>query len=409
MSELYDVSIVGGGLVGLSLAHALRGQGLRVALLEAAALASNTAPDTHYDDRVLALAYGSRRIYEGMGLWSTLEPMATPICNIHISDRGHFGSTRLHSRDLGLPALGYVIAAKQLGFALQQALRQIPELTVFAPMQVTGVASTPAAMQLDLLHQQQACQLRTRLLVLADGGQSPLAQQLDLLSQHHDYAQTAVIANITPSLAHQHWAYERFTDSGPLALLPMGEQRCSLVWTLKNTQVAGVLSLSDAEFLAALQQRFGWRLGRLVQAGQRHAFPLHLSQQRQPVRPRLVVIGNAAHTLHPVAGQGLNLGLRDVALLAQTLVDQVRIGGDPGDIAVLQTYAAGRLPDQNQVIRFTDSLVKLFSNDHPLLALGRNLGLLALDRCLPPLKQSLIRQTTGLSRSPTRLGLGLPL
>jgi 2-octaprenyl-6-methoxyphenol hydroxylase len=247
-----------------------------------------------------------------------------------------------------------------------------------------------------------------RLVVAADGGQSSVRAAAGIGVEERDYGQVAVIANVTPSRPHQGVAYERFTDSGPMALLPMSEGRCALVWTLPPRDAEAVLALDDSPFLVAAQERFGDRVGRLLRVGRRSAYPLTFRLARGQAGERTVVIGNAAHTLHPVAGQGFNLGLRDAAVLAQVLVDAVRSGADPGAAAVLAAYARWRAPDQSRVAIFTDTMVRVFSSGSHLVAVARNAGLLALD-LLPGLSSGFARHAMGLAGRQPRLALGLPL
>ncbi len=393
---MFDVLIVGGGLVGSSLACALQNHGLHVGLIEAKPWALNPQASLHYDDRVIALAYSSRLIFQDLGLWTQIAPQATPIQRIHVSDRGHWGFTRLSAQDLRLEALGYVIEAKVLGRLLQQHINQAQQLQIFAPAHIKSVqlTDTQASVEIEQVGQQQL--LHSRLLVVADGSASAVCQQLNLSIQRHHYAQTAIIANLSPSVAHDNIAYERFTDTGPLALLPMREQRCSLVWTVKPQQADGLQQLNPPDFLKALQQRFGWRLGRFTQIGQRHAYPLSLISVKNPVQQRLVVIGNAAHSLHPVGGQGFNLGLRDVSALAHCLLHAQQQRQDLGKHKVLTHYHRLRQPDQTRTQRITNTLVQLFSNDIPSLTWLRNLGLLGLDQT-SWLKQIFAQSLTGLS------------
>ena len=251
-------------------------------------------------------------------------------------------------------------------------------------------------------------QLSSRLIIGADGGDSTVRRLCSISARIWDYGQSAIITNITPERPHNHIAYERFTDSGPLALLPMSEQRCSLVWTVRNQDVEGTLALNDADFLQRLERRFGSRLGKLTQCGKRHSYPLRLIRARRHNTPRLALIGNAAHTLHPIAGQGFNLGIRDVAALAQVISDAIQQGRDIGSAAVLDDYEHWRTADQRRVSMMTDTLVRIFSNNFPPLILARNAGLIALD-ILPPLKHLLTRQAMGLGGRLPRLARGLPL
>ncbi|MBI5040698.1 MAG: 2-octaprenyl-6-methoxyphenyl hydroxylase [Gammaproteobacteria bacterium] len=401
-----DILIGGGGLVGASLACALSGQGLRIGVIEAVPYGASGQPS--YDDRALALAAGTQRIFAALGLWAALEPHATPIHRIHVSDRGRFAFARLDRAEEGVPALGYVALGRDLGAVLGARLAQLNDVELICPARVAGVdfAATGAQVRIETAAGNRV--LATRLLVAADGAQSTLRDLLDIPTTVWEYGQTALIANITTECAHTNIAYERFTDTGPLALLPMSENRCALVWTLRDDQVDAVMALDDAAFLARLQERFGQRLGRLTRVGQRAAYPLRLVRARESVRPRLALIGNAAHTLHPIAGQGFNLGLRDVAALAEVVLDAYREGRDIGDLAVLNRYADWRQGDHRRVIAFTDGLTRLFTNPLPPVAWVRDLGMLALDLC-PPAKRIFAKLTMGRAGRLPRLARGLEL
>jgi len=250
--------------------------------------------------------------------------------------------------------------------------------------------------------------LSGRLIVAADGADSPLRGQFGIGSVVSDYQQTAIVTNITPQLPHNNIAYERFTASGPMALLPMSEQRCAVVWTVASAQAEAVMALDESDFIAELQSRFGYRLGRLERVGRRQAWPLRLVRAKESVRERLALIGNAVHTLHPIAGQGFNLGARDVAVLAEVLVDALKAAEDPGSLAVLQRYADWQQRDHNNVTVFTDGLARLFSLPLPALGMARSAGMLAFD-LLPPAKRLLTRLTMGRSGRTPRLARGLPL
>lgn len=405
-SGTYDILIGGGGLVGASLACALSGHGLRIGLIEAVPYGEPGQPS--YDDRAIALAAGTQRIFTGMGLWPALESRVTPIHRIHVSDRGRFGFARLDRAEEGVPALGYVALGRDLGAVLSARLAQCADVELIAPARVTGVEFAADTAQVRIAAGAGERSLATRLLVAADGAQSTLRDLLDIPTTTWEYGQTALIANVTPQRPHDNVAYERFTDSGPLALLPMSDARCALVWTLRDDQVDSVMALDDAAFLARLQERFGQRLGRLLRVGRRSAYPLRLVRARESVRPRLALIGNAAHTLHPIAGQGFNLGLRDVAALAEVLLDARRDGRDIGDAAVLARYADWRQGDHRRVIAFTDGLTRVFTSPLPPLAWARDLGMLALDLC-PPAKRLFARLTMGQAGRLPRLVRGLGL
>jgi 2-octaprenyl-6-methoxyphenol hydroxylase len=402
----YDVVIVGGGMVGASLAIALSATSLRIAVLEAVPFRSDSQPS--YDDRAIALAYGTRRIFEGMDLWEALQAETTPIQSIHISDRGRFGFTRLDCRDEGVAALGYVAVSRAMGAVLAARLRQLPNVSLLCPAAVTHVLSGSAHAEVTVDYEGVMRRLTARLVVAADGATSQVREWFGIDTQRWDYGQTAVITNITPQRPHHNRAFERFTDSGPLALLPMSDNRCSVVWTVRSDHAEQVMALDEAAFLQALQERFGTRLGTFLRVGKRRAYPLQLVRAREHVRSRLALIGNAAHTLHPVAGQGFNLGLRDVAVLAEVLSDAARDGRDIGSLEVLQEYAQWRRRDHMKMIAFTDGLARLFANPLAPVRAVRNAGMLAVD-LLPPLKHVLTRHTMGLAGKLPRLARGLPL
>jgi 2-octaprenyl-6-methoxyphenol hydroxylase len=404
--QSFEIVIAGGGMVGASLACALSGQGLRIALVEPVRNEQRAEPG--YDDRAIALAWGTSRIFAGLGLWDALSAHATPIHRIHVSDRGHAGMVHMDRESEGLPAVGYVVPARAIGQVLADAVRQLPDVTAFCPATVTGLDAAVDHAQVGIRTGDVEQTVQAALVVAADGAGSTLREQAGIASERRDYRQTAIVTNVTPQLPHHHTAWERFTDTGPLALLPMSEGRCGVVWTVATEQADGIVALSDDAFLARLQERFGNRLGRLQRVGVRQAWPLQLLSAKQSVAPRLALIGNAIHTLHPIAGQGFNLGARDVAALAEVLVDAVRAGQDPGSAAVLARYAGWRARDHRNVTWFTDGLARLFTLSLPGFGAVRSAGMLAFDLC-PPARRMLTRLTMGRSGQTPRLARGLPL
>lgn len=396
----FDLMIVGGGMVGASLACALKSSDLKMAIIEA--FPNNSDQQPSYDDRAIALSYGSQRIFESMGLWPQFAADSTPISNIHISDRGHFGTTRLSAKDENVPALGQVITARAMGKSFKTALGQQQNLELICPAKVTDLTSQPDHITLTLSDERK---ISAKLVVAADGANSTIKKLLNLGSLEHSYKQTAITANITAERAHNNRAFERFTDYGPIALLPMSDNRCSLVWTVKTGDETAILNLSEQDFLTQLQDRFGCRLGKLLKVGKRNSYSLKLIQSDQAIGHRIVLIGNAAHNLHPVAGQGFNLSLRDVAAIADVLVDN---SGDCGDARLLHDYQQWRQQDQDNVIKNTNTLVHLFSNDNPILGHFRGVGLTLIDAS-PIIKHWLARKNMGLDRKQPRLARGMTL
>ncbi len=403
----HDCVIAGGGLVGASLACALAANGLRVALIEAVPLPSDSQPS--YDDRGLALALSSQRVLQGLGVWDEVAAEATPMMRVHVSDRGHFGFTRLDAESAGLPALGYVVVARRLGQALAPRINSLNLLEFICPARVEAVdASEDAATVKIKLASGEERSLRAPLVVAADGGDSGLRDQLGIPAKRHDYHQTAVVANATPERHHEFTAYERFTDSGPLALLPLPEQRCAVVWVVRTPDAGELLELGDEAFCARLTERIGGRLGKILNVGRRRSYPLKLVDAGHCTAPRCVIMGNAAHTMHPNGAQGLNLGLREVAALAEVVLDAHRAGEDIGAAAVLNQYVDWRASDHRKVVRFSDGLTQIFYNDFGPLVVARNMAMLAVD-LLPGLKRNLARRATGLSGHQPRLVRGLAL
>ncbi|WBA12150.1 2-octaprenyl-6-methoxyphenyl hydroxylase [Salinivibrio kushneri] len=390
--KAYDIVIAGGAMAGATAALALdtlSGGTLRIAVVEAMVPDHREHPG--YDARSIALAQGSCAAFASLGLWESLAPFGTPIQHIHVSDRGHAGQTHIDAQSQGVPYLGQVIELADAGAVLHQKLQHREAIDVFCPDAVMAIERTPAAVTVRL---KQGQSLTASLLIAADGGRSSCCQQLNIPRQQHDFGQVAVIANVSTALPHQGHAFERFTQTGPVALLPMSQGRCSLVWCMTAEQVEGLMQVSDDAFLHRLQQVFGWRLGKLLHVGERHAYPLTLNQVVRPVSHRVAVVGNAAQSLHPIAGQGFNLGLRDVMTLAHTLTEAASRGDDIGAMPTLMAYAKQRTPDRDATVALTSGLVHLFSNDSPLLAGARNAGL-GLMSALESMKQPLVQRTIG--------------
>lgn len=416
----YDLIIIGGGLVGASLACALSDSSLRIAIVEAFPFKSDDSVyQPAFDARSVALSHTSKQVFDGIGLWPSINQLGVAaIKNIHVSDRGHAGITRLNAENENVDALGYVVETRVIGKALFQALKQQENVTFIAPAKLKDFTLTAekATASIEVTSSDNVVELKvltTKLLVAADGDDSIVRRLSGVRIKQHNYEQSAVIANIAADKPHNNKAFERFTDSGPLALLPMAsshqdENRYSLVWTIHRSEQEEMLGWDDETFLQKLQQRFGTRAGTFTKASQRHAYPLSFMRAKEHVRERLAIIGNAAHSLHPVAGQGFNLGLRDVAALSQVIIDAERGNKDIGDLSNLQVYADWRRRDHMQTAMATDGLVKLFSNNFLPLAALRNLGLLVVD-LVPPLKKVFARHAMGFVGKLPRLARGLKL
>jgi 2-octaprenyl-6-methoxyphenol hydroxylase len=401
--EKFDAILVGGGMVGASLAVALGGLGLRVAVIEAVPHDAATQPS--FDERTTALSNGSRRILDTLGVWSTVASVATPIAKIHVSDQGRFGFARIDAAEQRLAALGYVVPNRALGAALWTALAALPSVQTFCPAEVLDVIPGEAAVVVRIAADGSETALSTRLVIAADGAGSVVRKAFGVTALTRDYDQTAIITAVLPQRFHEHVAYERFTRSGPLALLPLADGRCTLVLTLEPSQAALALHWSDAEFLAEVQRRFGFRLGRFLKVGRRVSYPLALTRADRTSAGRCVIVGNAAQGLHPVAGMGFNLGLRDAASLAELIAEHP---ADPGAATLLAEYDAWRAADRRGIIAFTDGLVRLFSSPLGVVQRARNLGLLAFD-LLPPAKAALSRLSTGAAGRAPKLARGVAL
>jgi len=407
MPDRYDIVIAGGGMVGASLALHL-GEVLpphtSILLVEgmqlpAPAQGHAVAYHTSFDARSTALSYSSRLVYEQLRVWEDLSQFACAIERIHVSSRGRFGSTLLHAAEHNWPALGYVVENPWLGNTLLQQLYKRGRVEVRSPEKVIGAALEDVGVAIQLEGHRTG--VHAKLLVVADGAASQLREQLGVTVSEKPYRQHALVANLSSAQPHRGCAYERFTDEGPLALLPLvatadGEHRSALVWTLPPEKARHLRDCSAQEFLQTLQQRFGYRLGRLLQVGSRHEYPLSLVQSSEQVRQAIVVMGNAAHALHPVAGQGFNLALRDVAELGRVLGQGVAAGLSPGDLALLQRYQRRQQTDQERTIRFSDRVPALFMQADPVLGLGRDLALAGLD-IMPALKHEFVRYAAGMA------------
>lgn len=395
-----DIAIIGGGMVGASFALALRSaitKGLRVTVIEASNLNQLTTQSTapSFDGRVTALSYGSRLIFEAMGVWPTLSQQASPIKKIHVSERHHFGSVIMDCAEAHVDALGYVVENSGLGRTLLQALKKTSAINWIAPAEVKHIRMVAGGSVITIEQDNEKMELQAQLTIIADGGRSSLCEQLGIMHTQHPYEQQAIVAVLDTEKPHQQIAYERFTASGPMALLPLTSHTMGVVWTVADDQATAALSLSDADFLKTIQAQFGYRVGEFTHVGARFSYPLKLIKRDEQVRTGLVVLGNAAHTLHPVAGQGFNLALRDAAHLAELLTEAFQKNASLSDIALLKRYQDDQQIDQDKTIYFSHLTTTLFSSSRLSSLLVRRAGFMAL-QLLPFAKNWLMHQAMGL-------------
>jgi 2-octaprenyl-6-methoxyphenol hydroxylase len=424
----FDVIISGGGLSGSLMALSLSkltkvdGSLLSIAIIEALPFNQTKSVDENalFDERVLALSHGSAKYLDKLGAWQYLKADASAITDIDISDRGHFAKARLTAKEYRVSALGYVIEMALIGKAQLKALSDNTvtnkvdskkNIHWFSPDSIADItwqdknngATGKAHVAVSL---NSGKTLSASLLLGCDGAQSPVRKLAKIDVSCDDYHQVALIANVTTSKAHHHKAFERFTEFGPIAMLPLkslkvqrqssaaGASRCSLVWTMTPSQAEEIKQLSDDAFKVELERAFGSYLGAITHVGKRDVYPLVLLQAQQQTYHRMALVGNASHTIHPIAGQGFNLGLRDVEVMADLVKNALAAEQDIGNFALLHSYQMNRAKDQQQVIQLTDSLVTLFANDLPPLVVGRNIGLQALN-IMSPLKDALVKKTMG--------------
>ena len=397
-----DIAIVGGGMVGASLALALAATTRRVLLVEAHVPDAQDQPS--FDERTTALGNGSRRVFETLGIWPALAECAVAVQEIRVSDAGRAGAARLTAAEQGLGALGYVVPNRALGRALWQRLLAHPSLMIRNPARLKALRLEADAARLTVDREGADELVESRVVVAADGAQSLVRAMAGIGAEVEDYEQVAVVVHVATDLPSSGIAYERFTKTGPLAVLPLSDGRYTVVWTLAPDRARAVCALDDLSFIAALQTDFGWRIGRIARIGTRATYPLRLSRAERMTGTRAVLVGNAAQSLHPVAGQGFNLGLRDAALLAELLA----AAPDPGAPSVLESYERRRVTDRRGMIGFTDGLVRLFGSDRAGFALARNLGLTMFDVAPWP-KRALSRLSWGFGREAPRLLRGLPV
>lgn len=408
-----DVAIVGGAMAGATLALGLAALGerlkrpLKIALIEANRPGSTSANPLHpgFDARSIAIAHGSVFELTRLGIWPKLAHLGSAIDNIHVSDRGHFGMTELNASQFQLSSLGQVVELERIGHSLFELL-DAADIHLFCPNKLASVSAQNDGHQLTLAGGEV---LFSRLLVAADGVNSVVRETFAQPLEQVDFGQTAIVANVLTDKAHNHWAWERFTNSGPLALLPMSlpthaqlaasgaqqaKARLSLVWALDAGSAAMMKDADDATFLSSLQEAFGFRAGQFIAVSQRHTYPLTLSYMPRPIYHRCVFVGNAAQTLHPIAGQGFNLGLRDIVCLIEAVGEALTNDEDIGASAVIHRYLHSREQDRNRTLGHIEFLVRGFSNDYWPLVAGRSLGLRLLS-WVPPLKTPVAYRAMG--------------
>lgn len=397
-----EVIIVGGGMVGLSLALMLAKANIAVKLLEAIKYPNyddvNLAPyHSSFDARNSALSRRSVQIYQELGLWHALQAHATPILEVHITEQGSFGKARLKAEQEKVESFGQVIENAWLGRVLLTEVRKQPLIELIDGVQVTSLTQDSDQALIKAIRGEEHLLLQAKLVIAADGRDSFCRKALGIGASEHDYDQVAIVTTVQTSKPHNHVGFERFSHLGPLALLPLpGEYRRSVVWPVKKgTEGEWLGDENDQHFLDALQETYGDRAGKFQKTGKRFSFPLSQVLAEKQAVGRVVLMGNAAHTIHPVAGQGFNLCMRDAYVLVRYLTEQLAQSDDIGQPSMLLAYEQARLTDQQRVIKFCDSVVRGFSNQNPILKFIRNTGLVAFDT-IPGIKPLVANYAMGL-------------
>lgn len=400
MTVVYDVVIIGGGIVGACLALSI-GDSQRVLVLEASKPSLENPRAS--GERAIVLSAASQTILQTLGVWSQIAPYATAVKKVHVSDRGHFGAVRMSAEAEGVASLGYVVQAKYLEAHLAMALENNRQIDVQYGAEFVELINREESAE--ILYNLNGVQhaVKTKLVVAADGQHSQLREQAGIAVATTVYQQSAVVSVVDLARSHQYCAYERFTKEGPLALLPLQNQQSALVWTVPTAQLDQILALPSADFLAQLQEKFGYRLGKLLSATSPKAFPIEMKRATELVKSRVIVIGNAANAIHPIAGQGLNLGLRDVAVLAELLQQRSEFSSIE---KLLEEYVKRRTADHRDIIAITHNLVGIFSNAFLPLVIARSMGLVAMD-LFTPIKKWLTKRTMGFAGYTTPLVCGV--
>ncbi|MGK0296441.1 MAG: 2-octaprenyl-6-methoxyphenol hydroxylase [Gammaproteobacteria bacterium] len=406
MQKEYDIAIVGGGLVGASLACSLAHSDFRVAVLEQYSLGAERQPS--YDERGLALSLSSCRILDAIHVWSFLANKAIPIRHIHISDRGKFGSVRLHAADLQINAMGYVVKAREIGEVILEKLSKIENVDYLCPQKISEIKISSDHVNIKLDDTIKLESISCKLLVAADGSNSCIRENLSINTQTKDYGQVAIVSNISMDRDHNDTAYERFTSTGPLALLPMSQSRFVSIFCVKRDQLSEYMTMDEDDYIKVLQEISGKRAGKIIKLGTKQSYELKLIRAEHQYKERVLLLGNAAHTIHPNGAQGFNLGLRDVAALAELILKLPPDCQDPGNTQLLKDYVNLRKHNQDKVIDFTDALASLFYTDDYFRMIVRNFGMCVLDM-FPILKNNFVKHAMGLKGQQPGLVRGLRL
>jgi len=389
--EQVDVLVVGGGMVGLTFACALKDSGLRIAVIERGE--PEVFESLGMDCRVSAIVLGNQKNLQGLGVWKHLQEDAQAMQSMKIWDAQHPGGIAFDSLEIEQEALGYLVQNTHLQAALKKTLLPYDTIDMLCPASIQQVQWLRDTVQVQL---DDGRVLAAPLIVGADGGRSWLREAADIGVYARDYEQQGIVANVRPMIAHHGTAFQRFTPSGPLAVLPMQDGLCSIVWSQFNADAERLMALDDRAFLEDLNLTFGPVLGRIEEVGKRAAFPLKAQLAMHLVRPRLALIGDAAHTIHPLAGLGVNLGLRDAMVLAQEIVDAKKYGEDWGDISVLNRYMKLRMPDILSVMGSMEGVHRVFTSSIPGLPMLRGLGMKAMGNA-GIIKSLLMKNSAGLT------------
>ncbi len=405
----FDIIIAGGGMAGATAAIALAKLNLNIALVEPIKPEQETSPS--FDQRAVALSAASISIFKSLEIWQKIEKLGCPITDIHVSDQGHFGFVRLKASDYKVEALGQVIPLDQTGPILWQMIKETTNIELICPATIINIDSLEtqkenSAVTATVKDDTGEQQLTAKLLLAADGTFSSIANLSSIQTTRTPYDQHAVITNISTEYRHKNRAFERFTKNGPLALLPLTQNRMSLVWCQRETNLEKVMNYNDTEFIQNLQDEFGYRLGQITKVGERTQYPLSLHLPNEIFKGRVLLLGNAAHTLHPIAGQGFNIGLRDIAALFDAAQIAIKDGIDIGDKSFLTNFQEQRKPDRDFTITATDSLARLFSSDFLPLVIARNKGLSLLNK-IPFAKKQLAMAAMGFHGETAQLTRGI--